>query len=115
MSSPDKIKILQKAQQLGYRTYLYFIATEDPLINLLRIEHRVKAGGHDVPVEKIKERYYRSLELLFEGIKFSNRAFIFDNSGESKIWIAEIIDGKDVNITTEYVPAWFQKFFLDKL
>ncbi|MFN3849673.1 MAG: zeta toxin family protein [Spirosomataceae bacterium] len=115
MSSPDKIKILQKAKQLGYRTYLYFIATEDPLINLLRIEHRVKVGGHNVPSEKIKERYFRSLELLADAIKYSNRAFIFDNSSESKIWISEIIDGKEIQIMTDTIPVWFKKYVLDKL
>lgn len=115
MSSPDKIKILQKAKQLGYRTYLYFIATEDPLINLLRIEHRVRTGGHNVPSEKIKERYFRSLELLADAIKYSNRAFIFDNSSESKIWISEIIDGQEIQIMTDTIPVWFKKYVLDKL
>ena len=42
MSSEDKVKLLQKAQALGYRTYLYYVATESPEINLLRVNHRVK-------------------------------------------------------------------------
>jgi predicted ABC-type ATPase len=35
MSSPDKVAFLQKAQQVGYRTYLYFVATEDADINVM--------------------------------------------------------------------------------
>lgn len=115
MSSPDKIEILKKAQTEGYRTYLYYVATEDPLINLLRIGHRVKSGGHNVPSEKVVSRYYRSLELLFEAVKHTDRTFIFDNSGDNKIWIAEIVGGTEISLQTEEIPAWFQKYILDKI
>jgi len=53
MSSPDKVALLEKARTLGYRTYLYFIATEDPEINIARVKSRVhlgrprRAGGQD--------------------------------------------------------------------
>ncbi|AEI50085.1 zeta toxin family protein [Runella slithyformis] len=115
MSSSDKIQILQKAQDEGYKTYLYYVATEDPAINLMRISHRVKMGGHDVPEDKAISRYYRSLDLLFEAIKHTNRAFIFDNSGESKTWIAEIVNGTEVQLQVDEVPLWFQRYVLDKL
>ena len=61
MSSPDKVNFLAQAQKSGYRTYLYFIATNNPLINISRVKNRVTEGGHDVPKEKIVSRYYRSL------------------------------------------------------
>ena len=49
MSSPDKIELLRSAQNMGYRTYLYYVATSDPEINIERIQSRVKMGGHAVP------------------------------------------------------------------
>ena len=64
MSAPDKVALLEKARSLGYRTYLYFIATEDPQINIARVKSRVHLGGHDVPADKIVSRYARSLDLL---------------------------------------------------
>jgi len=36
MSHSSKVEILQAAQRAGYRTYLYFIATDDPEINRSR-------------------------------------------------------------------------------
>jgi hypothetical protein len=30
MSSPDKVQLLRLARSAGYRTYLYYVATEDP-------------------------------------------------------------------------------------
>lgn len=115
MSSPDKIQILKKAQALGYKTYLYYVATEDPAINLLRINHRVKMGGHNVSTEKVISRYYRSLELLSDAVKHTNRAFIFDNSGEQRTWIAEITNGTHVELQVDEYPLWFEKYILDKI
>jgi predicted ABC-type ATPase len=45
MSSRDKIDFMREAQALGYRTYLYFVATDDPEINISRVQLRVSQGG----------------------------------------------------------------------
>jgi predicted ABC-type ATPase len=115
MSSPDKISLLANARNRGYRTYLYYVATEDPIINVSRIKHRVKMGGHDVPTDKITSRYFRSLDLLAEAIKHTNRAYIFDNSGSSLLWLAEITEGQSVEIKSQNTAAWFNKYVLDKM
>jgi predicted ABC-type ATPase len=49
MSGADKIDVLREASDRGYRTYLYYICTDDVLINEERIKGRVKQGGHSVP------------------------------------------------------------------
>lgn len=98
MSSSDKVEFLNKSRQNGYRNYLYYVATGDPLINISRVEQRVREGGHNVPTDKIETRYYRSLDLLLDAIKLTNRAFIFDNSEEESTWIAEITDAKEIEI-----------------
>lgn len=105
------MKILEKAQSLGYRTYLYYIATDDPSINISRVKNRVNFGGHPVPEEKIVSRYYRSLELLPKALRFTNRAYVFDNSTDSAeaIWLAEVTDGQFLEIKTGRIPAWFQR------
>lgn len=109
MSSPDKVELLRKAQLRGYRTYLYYVATEDPAINISRVRHRVKMGGHPVPEDKIVSRYYRSLELLSEAIRYTHRTYIFDNSGRERLWIAEVTDGASLELKTDSLPAWFEE------
>ena len=113
MSSRDKVEFLKKAQESGYRTYLYFIATKDSIINISRVQNRVKKGGHAVPKEKIVSRYYRSLELLSEAVKYSNRAYIFDNSSQERLWIAQIDNAKEFVFKSEIVPVWVDKYLLD--
>ncbi len=115
MSSPDKIELLKKAQEAGFRTYLYYVATEDPDINISRVKHRVKTGGHDVPKDKIIARYYRSLDLLLPAIKHTDRAYIFDNSTTQLSWLAEITDAQSLEIKSDYIPTWFNKYVLDKI
>jgi predicted ABC-type ATPase len=119
MSHPSKVGLLAQAQQAGYRTYLYFVATEDPAINVSRVRNRVKLGGHPVPEDRIEKRYYRSLDLLMQAIRYTNRAYIFDNSGDNKdgkhTWVAEITDGKLLDLKPDQIPAWFQRAVLDKI
>ena len=40
MSAKDKVELLREAQSRGFRTYLYFIATEDPDSNIQRVKNR---------------------------------------------------------------------------
>lgn len=114
MSFPDKIDLLQKAQLKGYRTYLYYVATDNPEINVSRVKHRVSLGGHPVPEEKIASRYKRSLELLNQAVKATNRAYIFDNSTHEHIWLAEITNGHSLEMKTNQMPLWFKQALWDK-
>ena len=119
MSHPNKVALLEQAQRAGYRTYLYFIATDDPEINISRVRNRVKLGGHSVPEDRITPRYHRSLDLLMDAIRHSNRAYVFDNSGDNQdkaqTWLAEITDGRVLELKSDRIPAWFKRAVLDKI
>lgn len=108
MSHISKVNFLQEARDRGYRVYLYFIATEDPEINISRVNVRVVQNGHYVAPEIIKNRYYKSLNQLKDAIVKTNRAYFWDNSGNASILIGEITNGNDVKIIdTDKVPNWF--------
>lgn len=115
MSSPDKIEFLDVAKRSGFRVYLYFVATSNPKINLSRVANRVRAGGHDVPPDKILARYERSLQLLSDAIQAADRAYIFDNSGPKLDWLAEFEHGQILELKTASPPRWFQTHALQKL
>lgn len=114
MSFPDKIELLRKAQSRGYRTYLYYVATENPDINVSRVRYRVSRGGHSVPEDKITTRYRRSLDLLMEAVQCTHRAYIFDNSTHEHIWLAEITNGNSLEMKTDQMPGWFKESLWDK-
>jgi predicted ABC-type ATPase len=107
LSFPDKIKFLEETRKKGYKVYLYFIATEDPDININRVNVRVAQNGHFVAPEIIRNRYYRSLNNLKNAVKQTNRAYIFDNTGTSANLVAEITDGINVYINSAIkTPSW---------
>lgn len=113
MSDEKKIDFLIKAKEAGYWIYLYFFCTEDPIINISRVEGRVKQNGHPVPPKVIEDRYYRSLSNLKAAIKTSRRAYLFDNSNIS-ILVAEITHGTTVNFIDENnVPNWVWNYLID--
>ena len=119
MSHPGKAALLKKAQEVGYRTYLYYVATDDPAINISRVENRVRLNGHHVPPDLVEKRYHRSLDLLISAIRFTNRAYIFDNSADNAdrahTWLAEITDGRRLELKTDHIPVWFKRSVLDKI
>lgn len=115
MSHPSKIEFMRLAQTQGYRTYLYFVSTENPRINIERVAIRVRAGGHPVRDDLVRSRYERSLDLLPEAIAASHRAYVFDNSGQSAVWLAEITDGVQLEYRNEEIPDWFFEAYVDEV
>lgn len=113
MSHPSKIETLKTAKDLGYKNYLYFICTEDVEINKSRVTERVKNGGHEVPPEKIEQRYHRSLELLKEAVRHTYRTYLFDNSEDTSKLVLDVYQGKEVTFQMESIPLWVDKYFLD--
>lgn len=117
MSDERKLSFLKRAKDAGYSIYLYFFCTVDPEINKNRVEIRVKEKGHNVPPEKIEERYYRSLENLKEAIRLSNRAYLFDTSSDDfeSLLFAGVTNGEEVEVfTRDGVPTWFINYVVDK-
>ncbi|MGJ8655252.1 MAG: hypothetical protein ACSHX6_02290 [Akkermansiaceae bacterium] len=114
MSHESKVAFLILAKEEGFKTYLYFIATEDPRINISRVAKRVMKGGHDVPVDKIESRYHRAIELLPLALKTVDRGYVFDNSGTEVEWIAETSNSESNDVTslelkTVELPHWMRK------
>jgi predicted ABC-type ATPase len=110
MSSRDKVDFMKEARNRGYRVYLYFVATDDPEINLDRVSRRVMQGGHPVPTDKIRKRYRESIDLMTEACEVAHRAYIFDNSGSRHKLLVEInelaVEGS-IQLRTSRLNPWF--------
>ena len=42
MSHTSKIEEIKEVKERGYKTYLYFISTDNPKVNISRVENRVE-------------------------------------------------------------------------
>ncbi|MCD4820967.1 MAG: hypothetical protein K8R11_02575 [Methanococcoides sp.] len=115
LSHPSKIDFLKDAKELDWDVYLYFVSTNDPEINCVRVAQRVQMGGHDVPREKIYDRYTKANNNLFEALKHCRRAYIFDNSEEMELIAKKNPDGS-LDLLVDYLTSgWFNECVLSKL
>ena len=79
-----KLGFLRRARKAGYAVLLVFVGLDDAQLSLARVMQRVDAGGHDIPDEKIQQRFPRTLANLRAAIEIVNDAFLFDNSSDQQ-------------------------------
>ena len=104
----DKIGFLKRAVEKGYDVRLYFIGVSSPSLSGERVAMRVMQGGHDVPQEKIEERFPRTLKNLVEAIRVLPRVLVYDNTDMENPhrFIAEFRDGT-LRVSGEgSIPQW---------
>lgn len=84
--STDKYRrLVRAAKKKGYEIRLVYVVLRNAALNVSRVKLRVLKGGHSVPVKKIKERWYRSLEQLPWFLKQADRALLFDNTKKLRL------------------------------
>ncbi len=71
---------MEQVKGAGYRIRLTCVMTKNPDINVARVQRRVREGGHDVPEDKIRRRYERSVGFLPDMILAADEALVYDNS-----------------------------------
>ena len=64
LSTDRNLDLIRRAKKAGYEICVVFVLTRDCEINVRRVRKRVLAGGHDVPEDKIRSRYTKSLNNL---------------------------------------------------
>jgi predicted ABC-type ATPase len=75
--------ILQDALAAGIEVRIWFVGLSSPDLHIARVRARVARGGHDIPEEKIRERYDRSRINLVELMPRLTELRLFDNSFEA--------------------------------
>lgn len=79
-SHHSKAEFLERLKQEGYYVAVLFISTEDARINVRRVKHRQLTGGHDVPTDKVVNRYQRTMRLLPRYFNVADFMAVYDNS-----------------------------------
>lgn len=77
-SHPSKVDLVDEAIARGYLVHLHVILVPvEVAVN--RVAERVQDGGHDVPEQKIRERYARLWDLIARARSVADRTEFFDN------------------------------------
>lgn len=108
----DKVEFLRNAAQSGYTVALFFIGLETSNLCLERVAMRVTQGGHDVPDEKIVNRFPRTLANLKRAIQQLPRVLVYDNSDLAEPYrlVAAYEPGQLAKSGLSQ-PTWFTNLF----
>ncbi len=81
-SHPSKVQLVQAAKRNGFTVILHVLLIPEDLA-VRRVAYRVAAGGHDVPVKKIRERYGRLWKNVAASVPLADTVIVYDNSRHS--------------------------------
>lgn len=84
LSTDEKIDFLFRAKKEGYFIRVFYVCTQTPAINAMRVAKRVMEGGHDVPIQKIISRYQKSIVNIVKVLQFADRTYFYDNSVDNQ-------------------------------
>lgn len=106
-----KLTLLRDAITAGFDVTLVFIGLATPELSAMRVEQRVAHGGHNVPRDRLKSRFARSIANLREAIAFVSTIEIFDNSLVETPYrkLATYRNGELVWRDAAALPSWARK------
>lgn len=113
--------VLEKALSQGIEVRIWFVGLEGEDLHIRRVLSRVEYGGHDIPEQKIRQRYTTSRLNLIHLLPKLTELLLYDNSAEAdpKTGVAptpllilhvdrgKILTGCDVTL----VPEWAKPIF----
>jgi predicted ABC-type ATPase len=103
----EKIAFLKRAAEAGYNTVLCFIGTSGPSVSEQRVAMRVSQGGHDVPADKLVQRFPRILANLRTALRELPGVWAFDNNDlRTPYRLAAIVEDGHVTKLQRPVPKW---------
>ena len=109
-SDPDGEKVfwLREAVAAGYEVVLCFIGIDSPDVSQERVAMRVSQGGHDVPDEKLRARFGRTLANLARAIRELPEVRVYENSKlrTPYLHVATYQGGRAVYLA-DHLPGWW--------
>lgn len=82
LSGKSILNRMKQAKEKGFYTRLNYIGVDKVSINLDRVKARVKAGGHFIDEQTIRQRFGISRKNLLTALSFCDEVLIYDNSAE---------------------------------
>jgi predicted ABC-type ATPase len=103
-SHPSKVELVRVAKQNDYTVIMHVLLIPE-FLAVRRVAYRVQAGGHDVPEQKIRERYARLWKNVAASVPLVDTVIVYDNSRHSgPVIVAEFQGGMALGPLTW--PDW---------
>jgi predicted ABC-type ATPase len=104
LATRSYVSLIRKAKGIGYKVTLLFIWLDSPATAMRRVADRVAKGGHSIPDDIIRRRYYRGISNLVNlYIPVCDRWMLVENETITPVPIAEGGRGIDNIIINAYI------------
>ena len=75
--------LLRRASEAGLEVWMFYVGLSSPALYEARVQVRVSRGGHDIPHDRIVERFDTSRKNLVRLLPYLARLRMFDNSRDA--------------------------------
>ncbi len=100
-------RLIERTRAKGYFIMLFYFWLTSPEIAMARVQNRVNAGGHNIPENVIRRRYWAGIGNLFNiYLPISDKWLLINNSETPSTLIAE---GALTKVERIYNQADFQR------
>jgi predicted ABC-type ATPase len=89
LSGRTYMRLFRKLKSAGYTIHMIYVWLPSPELALLRIQHRVGLGGHDVPEADVRCRFVRTARNFESYRRLVDSVLFFDNFNEVPILVFE--------------------------
>ncbi|MBL8309526.1 MAG: hypothetical protein JNL19_03790 [Burkholderiales bacterium] len=105
---------LLKGAQQGAGIHVWFAGLASAELHLQRVRERVAAGGHDIPEQRIRERYTSSRQNLIRLVPHLASLRVYDNSQDNDPKLGRAptplpvlhMENRRLRYLTANVPPW---------
>ena len=90
LATRSYVRLVHRAQELGYRVHLLFFYLETEQQAIERVAQRVSNGGHDIPEADIRRRFKRGISNLVNlYIPICDVVYVLNNRSVPAILVAQ--------------------------
>ena len=100
---------MKRASEAGYTVVVCFVGISGPDVSEDRVAMRVSQGGHDVPSDKLRSRYPRTMANLKTAVQQLPHVLIYDNEDLNTPYrqVAVFEQGR-LLVSSESIPDWLR-------
>lgn len=107
LSGRKTLDTIKRAIAKDYYIRLYYVGLDTMEESLLRIENRVKKGGHNINTDTVKNRFGKRFEDLLAVLPHCNEATFYDNDN-GFVTVAKYKNG-ELQTIGQNCPKWLNE------
>jgi predicted ABC-type ATPase len=110
LATKSYVSLVKQSKAQGYEVTLAFFWLPSPEMAQKRVLDRVANGGHNIPPETIKRRYFRGIQNLFKlYLPLVDNGLIMYNSADASQFIAQKLSNEEIEIINPDLWALINK------